>query len=203
MASETRLRPKRRRQHRLPGDGRRAVRSRPRATGYFSRRARLGRPSAANDVRAVCLFLARDPSRQTWNGNVRPGQRRPAARDAHGRRSRRHGCGGLGAGRRHGLVGRHGHERLCSPRPIPTAPGRSSSTAASPEGFAHRTTPGGGPSRRFSARLPRNGFYASSPDTPRWSPVKHRRTQPKKRSVRSRPTSVMQRAPDPKKHWTG
>ena len=88
------VREERRRQHRLPGDRRRAVRPRARSRVLLASRARLGASGVAPHHRAAVVVRAADQVRQARHRAFRPVGRAARLRGADGRRA-----GGDGRGR--------------------------------------------------------------------------------------------------------
>jgi hypothetical protein len=87
------IRAQRRRPHRLPRGGRRALRRRARPGHHVARRARVGGAVPPCTLRAHCVLRTADPFRQAWHRDVRRGGCRCSTRGSNGRRARRHGRG--------------------------------------------------------------------------------------------------------------
>ena len=109
---------KRRYQHRLPGHRRRTLRPGLRPRLRHASRASMGDSELRDPHRAAVIVFAPDPVRQAGHGHVGPCERRSDARDANGRRARRHGRRRLAARRVLRLVGRCG-DGPPSRRPTP------------------------------------------------------------------------------------
>ncbi len=102
------VRAKRRCEHRLPGHGRRPVRSRTRSGLLLAPRGRLGAPGACSLPRAARVLRAADPLRQTRHRPIGSRSWASRLRDPDGRRPCCHGRSGERVGLRSSATRRVG-----------------------------------------------------------------------------------------------
>ena len=178
------LRAQRRRQHRLPGRRRRSVRPRLRPRV----RDAPGAPVEDPKLRAVpgraCVLLSPDPVRQARHRPLRPGQRHPHPRGAHGRRARGHGCSRLPTRGVLWAIGGSGHEHPVRRDLSGANGGTRGAKRVSPQQVGARL-PMGSQRRRLRARR-RSGVAGVRPArSRRASPCVHSASSPTRRPTRS------------------